>query len=438
MNLLKENVSAVVNGLAKFFDHMIQTGSFNLNEFVNFMEPIFKAEGYRDADKNIRGRNILILTEGGAGDFISTTGAIRELRRLYPDARITLSVHPRTQNLAECCPYVDELLFDPQDAPSQNIFEIYKLNLRTVANLLEQRIDICFAFAIHPNTPLLAYMSGARIRMMVVNHEISKRVLNKNFPIAHLIRLATHLFPCSIHGGHHVDDAFAMLENLLHLPIVNRKLEIWYTPADVAVAKSLINKASAPLYALCMGGSGQNKHYPPEKYARLLEMILREEPTATFVILGGGKADLKSAEAIKTIAPQIYANNIVDLTGKITFRQSAAILSFCDMYIGNDNGAMHIAAAMNCPVLEPNCFSADLPLHSTDIPQCWYPYGVPSVVVKPKHALPECKNPPRYSFGCKALFPHCITQIEPETLLKGFHMLKERVAEKITEPLYIH
>ena len=62
-----------------------------------------------------------------------------------------------------------------------------------------------------------------------------------------------------------------------------------------------------------MGGAGGlRKCYPPEKYAKLLEMILRKEPTSTFVILGGGQADVDSATTIKKVAPKIYENNIID------------------------------------------------------------------------------------------------------------------------------
>jgi len=46
-----ENVAAVVNGLKQFFGHMLQTKTFNPQEFMNFMEPIFAQAGYRDTEK---------------------------------------------------------------------------------------------------------------------------------------------------------------------------------------------------------------------------------------------------------------------------------------------------------------------------------------------------------------------------------------------------
>lgn len=432
----KENIETVMRGFEEFFAHMVKTQGFNLQEFVNFMEPKFAAAGYRDTDKTIRGGNILILTEIATGDFILATGAIREVRRLYPNARITLVAHQRAFEFAECCPYVDELIINPQKFPIYNPFDFYKTNTPIAYRLLEQRFDICFAFVMQPHNPLLMYMSGAKVRVTALDHENTYKLNEIQALTEYLMHLATHLFPYTTYGYHRADRFFSLIENFLHLPIMNRKMEIWYTPSDFGFAKSHLKNISSPIYSLNMGG--MRKYYPPEKYAKLLEMILRKEPTATFVILGGGQNDLQSAEILKKALPKTYEKNIIDLTNKLSFRQSAAVLRFCDMYIGNDTGTMHVAAAMNCPVLTPNCFAADLPVRNTDTPRRWYPYGVPSVIVQPKHALPECKNIQYYEpYGCAAGVPHCITQIEPETLFKGFKLLKKRVAAGINEPLYM-
>ena len=433
-----------MRGLEEFFAHMVKTQSFNLQEFVNFMEPKFAAAGYRDKINhnifdNAGGGNILILTETGVGDFVVSSGLIREIRRIYPDARITLLVRAASSALAETCPYVNEIVVDPQGFQPTNLFEFYGINVQTASRLLEQRFDICFAPALHPKTFLLMYMSGAKIRVTAIKQETYDE-FNKSRDFAELsMRLATHIFPCNNYGNHMADRFFSLLENMVHLPITNRKTEVWYTPADVSFAKTLLKGASASIYALCMGGSTHRKHYPPEKYVKLLEMILRKESVATFVILGGGQDDLKSAEAFKNAAPRIYTDNIIDLTNKLNYRQTAAVMNFCDIYIGNDNGTMHIAAALNIPVLTPNCFAADLPMHNTDIPHRFYPYGVPSVIVQPKHALPECRPVNGYNpYGCKEeTIPHCITQIEPETLFKGLKLLKKRAAAGIKEPLYM-
>lgn len=427
-----------MRGFEEFFAQMIKTQGFNLQEFVNFMEPKFAAAGYRDTDKTIRDGNILILTETGVGDFVLSSGLIREVRRLYPDARITLLVRAASAILAETCPYVNEIVVDPQSFWPTNLFEFYKINLQTARTLLEQRFDICFACVLHPKSFFLMYMSGAKTRVTAIQQETYDEFNNSRNFTEFSMRLATHIFPYSNYGTHTADRFFSLLENMLHLPITNRKTEVWYTPADVSFVKTLLKGVSTPIYALCMGGDIPKNHYPPEKYAKFLEMILRKEPTATFVILGGGQDDLKSAEILKNAKPQIYEKNIIDLTNKLNYRQSSAILSFCDIYIGNDTGTMHAAVATGCSALILMCFGADLPTLHQNNPRRWYPYGVPNVVVQPKHALPECKKVNFYDpRGCAAPFPHCITQIEPETLYKGFKLLKKRIAAGINEPLYM-
>ena len=384
------------------------------------------------------GGDILIIHDAGAGDFISQTSTIREIRRLYPDAHITLIVYPSAINLAETCPYIDELLVNSRHY-IPTFFNDFKWNISLARQLLERHFDICFAFAHYTGTPFLMYMSGARVR---ITHSFENDKSDWSFgpaevPLRYSVNLATHLFPRFTYGKHMVDANLSLVESLLHLSIKNRKPEIWYTPLDISVAKSFLKDIGRPLYSLSMGSSAQRRHYPPEKYARLLEMIVAEEPKATFVISGRGQDDLKSAEIIKNIAPKIYEKKILDLTNKVDYRQTTALLKFCDLHIGNDTGMTQVASVVNCPVLTPNCFPADLPLHSTDIPEIWYPYGVPSVIVQPEHALPECKNS-NDIFGCKANFPHCIAQIEPKTLFRGFKLLKKRIAKKINEPMYIH
>lgn len=441
-NPTEENIATVMNGLEEYCEHMLKTNDFSIREFYDFMESKFKAAGYREEFKpdpydDSRGGRILILTDIGAGDFVVATGAIREIRRVYPDARITMVVHPRAFELAETCPYVDEIILNPQKYPSDNLFGFYKSNMEVAKSLLKQRFDICFSLSNNPHNPLLMYMNGARVRIIPIDDESMEAFNQRGGLIRYLMRLATHIFPYNAYGYNKADRFHSLLENMLHLPITNRKLELWLTSDDVEFAQTQLKNLPAAIYGLGMGcATAEVNHYPPEKYAQLTELILREEPEATFVILGGGQDDLNSAEIFKATLPEVYHTNILDLTNKTTYRQSAAILSLCNLHICNDTGTMHVAAAVGCPVLNPIPYSADLPMFTVSCPSRWYPYGVPSVRVQPAHALPECKEHPGYR-GCNAKEPHCIAQIEPETLFEGFHLLKEMIAAKANKTIYV-
>lgn len=224
----KENIATVVNGFEQFFEHMLKAQSFNLQEFVNFMEPKFTAAGYRETP-TLASNNILILTEVAAGDFVVSSGAIREIRRLYPDAHITMLVYPRALELAEFCPYVDEIIFKPKNKKQYSAHELidrYRTSMDIAKALLERRFDICFAFGILLHIPLIMYMSGSKIRVTAIDHESWTSFNNSNGLTELLMKLATHLFPYTAYGYHRADRFFSFLENLLYLPITNRKLEV--------------------------------------------------------------------------------------------------------------------------------------------------------------------------------------------------------------------
>ena len=435
------NDKKIINAINEYAEKFTKAKSFAVPDFVKFMEENFKAAGYRTPPRIGEKLNVLIIHDAGIGDFVLQSGAIREIRRLYPSANITLVVNIGSVILAENCPYVDEIISLQEIGKDFDL--IYKICAEMAKKLLRCRYDICYAFIHRSWTPLFMYMSGARIRIAPPVKEIDEVCfLSKNNMLLKSLNLfATDFVSMFAMGGEHmVDGFFSMIDSALKAPVANRELEVWYTALDLTAARNFLGNHSRPLYAVAMGGVEFMKHYPPEKYAKLAEKILIDEPTATFVILGAGTEDLKSAQIFKqTLGEKISSKHVLDLTGKINLRQVAAVISLCDMYIGNDTGAMHLAAAVKCPVLTPNCFAEELPHGKFDSVRYFCPYHVPGVIAQPKYALDGCKvTKPYDSMGCRVNKPHCITQIEPETLYHGYHLLKIRIADKINTPLYIN
>ena len=429
----------IINALDEYLKKSVAANAFVVQDFINFMEAKFSAAGYRTPPKIGEQLNILIIHDAGIGDFVLMSAAIREIRRLYPGAHITLMANSGSANLADHCPHVDEVL--TLEGALNNFEGMFQACARMSQKISHCRHDICFAYIHRAWTPFLMYMSGARIRIAPPVKEIDDVFLfAKNPPMLQTLKLfATDFVSMFAHGGEHMVDGFlAPIDSTLKAPVTNRELEIFYTALDFTVAQNFSLNATKPIYALSMGGVEFMKHYPPELYAKLAAKILIEKPTATFVILGGGNEDLKSAQIFKQTLGEKFKSRIVDLTNKLTFRQVAAVIKLCDMYIGNDTATLHVAAAVKCPVLTPSCFAVELPHRKFDSVRYFCPYHVPSVVAQPKYALEGCKvTEPYDAMGCRVNKPHCITQISPETLFHGYHLLKVRVADKILSPLYI-
>ena len=441
----QEEMKFVMHALKWYVEQVDKNKSMNLQDFVNFMEPKFGQAGYRTPARVGDKINVIMIHDAGTGDFVLQSATIRELRRVYPEAYITLVVSGSAAQLAEFCPYVNEIVVNEQQYNPLDFLTALKWDLVMAERLLTRRYNVGYAFVHNPATAALLYMSGTHHRVSHLFKEGEETFpCHCNMPLRYAQNLCQHLLPMYDYGDHIVDGCLSLLEQGLHAPIANRELEIWCTGLDFSTAKNLIGTARRPLYAIVFGGNRLIKHYPPEKYAQVIKMIAQEEPTATFVILGGGSYDLNSAQILKeNLGEKFFADNVIDLTNKTTYRQTAVILGLCDMYIGNDTGALHTAAAVKCPCLAVFPFPADFPeQHMTDGFLLFRPYRVPSVVIQPAHAIGQCarpKNEPYSPFGCRVLDePHCIAQIEPSTIFKGFHILKEKIARKIIDTTYVY
>lgn len=102
------------------------------------------------------------------------------------------------------------------------------------------------------------------------------------------------------------------------------------------------------------------------------------------------------------------ATRLIDIVGKSTLRQTGAVLKRCHLYVGNDAGPMHLAAAASLSVIEISCHPlGGSPFHSNS-PSRFRPWGVPHVVLQPEEASHPC------SVACSVGSPHCILNISVE------------------------
>lgn len=209
----KSDIALVIESLGQYLEHIKQIGTVDLKEFVRFMEPVFSAAGYRDSVGGYDSCNILIIHDSGAGDFITQSGTIREIRRLYPTAHITLIVFPNAFQLAECCPYVDEVFVNPRpDHFNHHFEESYEWNMEFAKLLLLKRFDICYSFTCLSGTPTLMYMSGAQTR---ISHHLMKENAMEitDIPIKYTLKyLATHIIPPYKFVNHVVDANFSFVD----------------------------------------------------------------------------------------------------------------------------------------------------------------------------------------------------------------------------------
>lgn len=142
-----------------------------------------------------------------------------------------------------------------------------------------------------------------------------------------------------------------------------------------------------------------------------------------FVIVGGSD-DIDAATYLEKNLP---SGKVLNLAGKTTLRETEAIVSRMDYYIGNDTSIMHMAAAEQIPVLALYREAIEKENVLTGVlngSQRFYPWQTKSVVLRPDHAIDECATlPPVYGY-CRRNYPHCIAQITPQEIIAGFERLQ--------------
>jgi heptosyltransferase-2 len=90
---------------------------------------------------------------------------------------------------------------------------------------------------------------------------------------------------------------------------------------------------------------GPAKHWFPERYGELADRIIRN--LGARILIFGSEGD-------KEVASQVCQNaqvSLIDLTGKTSLGQAMALISRCQLFVTNDSGLMHVAAALRIPLI---------------------------------------------------------------------------------------
>ena len=106
-----------------------------------------------------------------------------------------------------------------------------------------------------------------------------------------------------------------------------------------------------PILMLALGASNVSKSWPPERFELLARALLEEDLKGARVVLIGSPAE--SEELNQPLAKRLNIRNVetVALAGKRDLLGAAALMQRAKLYIGNDTGPSHIAAAVGAPTL---------------------------------------------------------------------------------------
>ena len=281
-------------------------------------------------------KRILVLRYRFIGDTILTVPFLRNLRRAEPEAYIAWMVAPGSAAIVQGIPYVDELLFwDPVTIHADSRGGHRTLGQKTgfIRSLREKRFDTAYVLKRSFSSALIAYLSGARKR---VGFDTEGRGF-----------LLTRRVPYSL-DRHEVLNFLEVLR-ADGVPVTDDYLECWLTPDEVRRGDEILAAAGvAPDEPLAM--LHPYAAFPPRGWHQDDYRGIVAPPCAgrvpgwwSWAVTGTG---LSGSGAVPSLLPaRCHWWEPVRSGRRWRFSGAGTI------FIGNDSGIMHLAAAAGLPLV---------------------------------------------------------------------------------------
>jgi len=281
----------------------------------------------------VKAQKILIVSTTWLGDGVITVPAISGLRSLFPDAHIAILARDTIADLFRAVPAVDEIIPFVKKGGAGKPGTI----LKTAGLLRKRSFDLVVMFPRSLGTALMCCIARIPLR---IGFKTGLRGMFLTEPIREDRRVR------SVHQMHYYEKLISPLGDarfpelpVLVLPDRERQ---WAR----AYLHSRCGDTRAPLVGINPGSTyGEAKQWPVERFAELSRK-LSEKHGCKVIIFGDAAASVQA----KTIN-RALDGRALDVTGRTTILQLAALLSCCTVLVTNDTGPMHVACAVQTPVV---------------------------------------------------------------------------------------
>ncbi|MBU2102099.1 MAG: glycosyltransferase family 9 protein [Candidatus Omnitrophota bacterium] len=336
-------------------------------------------------DDYTRPKKILIVRTDRLGDVILSTPVIKNVRLAYPEASITFMCRPYTKDVLVGNPYLDKVIVYDKEGAHHGLMG----SIRFTLQLKRENFD--WALILHPTTRahVITFFAGIRLRIGWDR---------KNS------WLLTRRIPHTKHEGlRHESDYTLDIIRALGIAIVDTELYFPVSPDDEHQVETLLEeigiRRGQEFIVIHPSASCPSKRWPSEHFVQLAR-TLRNETRLAIIVVASGPHD-QSAEALVT---QKLA---LDLRGRLNVAQLGALLKRATIFISNDSGPVHVAAALHTPVI--SMFGRSDPGLS---PRRWRPIGESAFYFHKDVHCNVCA-----AHGCTKSFA-CLAAISPEEVAR--------------------
>ena len=282
-----------------------------------------------------RQANILVIIVARIGDTLLVTPALRALKRAYPDCKLNVYAHPKRYEILKNLDFIDAL------APIEKRRAFWKGRLLT-----KDRFDLAIVYGTDDELANYAARTSKQvIKLCTKNNNINIHCLKQTEKNIHAVN--ERLF----------------LLSPLKIQTNNFKLAYTVSSQEHKYAKNWLSTNIPKHSPFLIGIQTQSFHTKPQRnwpidsFITLLKKIKRILPSSHFILLGDKITEQYNLPVLKKLQQCVSM-----AAGKMSLRESCAIMSHLDMYIGVDTGPTHIAGALGLPMIV--LYHSDFPGHN--------------------------------------------------------------------------
>jgi heptosyltransferase-2 len=280
---------------------------------------------------------VMVRATNWVGDAIMALPALRAVRQHHLDATISIVARPYVADIYRDQQICDELIaYDPNGEHRG-----WTGREKLIADLRNRKFDVAVLLQNAFDAAWLAWRAQIPQRIGYAR-DARSLFLTKAIPVPKPGEIPPH-------------EKFYYLELLRRAGWLDQlpdEQHITLRVPDAARQRAMqtLLEAGSRLHAtrIAVGAGasyGSAKCWPPDRFAKALNSLLSH--TDADIILFGTPGELPVSTAIASELQRPPIN----LTGKTTIADLPALLSQCHLFLGNDSGAMHVAAAVGLPVV---------------------------------------------------------------------------------------
>ncbi len=314
-------------------------------------------------------KRVLFFKPGAIGDLLHTLPALKALKQKFPAAHVTVVLSPELESLIQGTPIADSILVFDKSKFKKSLKDFIGFGLR----LREGKYDLFVDLQPSVRSRLLRWMSGAG-RTLVYHKQKNVRPGSRRLHAAQnfMDTLKPLGITTSVQG--------------IELPVASG--------AARSIDRFLSDHAfdgSKPLVALnCSVGSARPaRNWFPERFATLADQLIKD--LGVTVVFVGGREDRELVRSVLNAMKE----KAFSAAGELTIAESAALLSRCRCLVSSDTGPLHLATAVQTPVI--GLFGSTDPMRTGPVGKGH------QVLIKGLPCIPcEKKNCPLGSRACMA------------------------------------